>query len=967
MTAAAAPAHTTAMRELEQDLKRATAGEVRFDPYSREMYATDGSIYRIEPLGVVLPRDADDVSATIETAARHGAPVLPRGGGTGLAGQTVNRAVVIDFSKYMHDVLEVNAEERWVKTQPGISIGELNRQLAATGLHFTPDPSTANRANIGGAIGNNSCGAHSIVYGKTVDHVLDLDVTLSDGTQTHFGRVESAGLESNMSGSGLEAAIYRGVRRIAEEARDEVGRRFPKIMRRVGGYNLDLVLDTEDYNLARLVVGSEGTLAAVTGARLNLVPIPTNRGLAVLHFSSIDEAMEATVATLEEHPDAVEHIGSMIIRQARQSLGFSRNIGFLQGEPSDILVVEFSGESTAETSDKLDKLGERMRRNGLGFAITNLLDAAGQRKVWNMREAGLGLLMNMPGDAKPLPFVEDTAVSPEKLPEYVRRFDEIVRRHDTEAGYYGHASVGCLHIRPVVNLKKRDDIAKMHAIASEVSDLVLEFGGAMSAEHGDGIARSEWNEKMFGPELYKAFREVKAAFDPKGIMNPGKIVDAPPMTQNLRYGETYRTTPVETRFDWSADNGFAGAVERCNGVGACRKVNSGAMCPSYMATREEEHSTRGRANALRAALSGALPHGQFDSDRMFDVLDLCLECKSCKSECPSNVDMAKIKYEFLNTYYKSHRRPIRSRMVGDIHRLNAILRPLAPVANALSGSAAARWFGDVVMGMDRRRRFPALSRRSFDSWFRSRTPQSTGSRGVAVLFHDTFTNFNHPQAGVAATRLLESLGFEVKIADRKCCGRPMISKGMIDKAASNARHNIDVLHPLVESGARIVGWEASCLLTLKDEYPDLFPDDPRARAVADAAVMIETLLAETAGDGAQQIEWSDRVASVAAQVHCHQRALVGTGDAEAALNLPPGYSAEIIDAGCCGMAGSFGFEKEHYDVSMQVGEDRLFPFVRAAPDNVEVAVTGVSCHQQIADGTGRPARYLVEVLGDALA
>ena len=964
MTVGAAEADT---RELVQDLRSRVAGEVRFDKMSRVLYSTDASMYQIEPIGVVLPRSEEDVVAVVETANDHGVPVLPRGGGTSLAGQAVGRAVIIDFSKYMRSLLEVNAEEGWARTQPGIVLDELNLLLRPKGVQFAPDPSTSNRGNVGGAIGNNSCGAHSIVYGKTVDHVLDLDVTLSDGTQTHFGRVESAGLESNLSGSGLEAVIYREARRVAEGARAEIARRFPKIMRRVGGYNLDLVLDTADYNLARLVVGSEGTLAAVTGARLNLVPIPTNRGLAVLHFSSIDEAMEATVATLEEHPDAVEHIGSMIIRQARQSLGFSRNIGFLQGEPSDILVVEFSGESTAETSDKLDKLGERMRRNGLGFAITNLLDAAGQRKVWNMREAGLGLLMNMPGDAKPLPFVEDTAVSPEKLPEYVRRFDEIVRRHDTEAGYYGHASVGCLHIRPVVNLKKRDDIAKMHAIASEVSDLVLEFGGAMSAEHGDGIARSEWNEKMFGPELYKAFREVKAAFDPKGIMNPGKIVDGPPMTQNLRYGETYRTTPVETRFDWSADNGFAGAVERCNGVGACRKVNSGAMCPSYMATREEEHSTRGRANALRAALSGALPHGQFDSDRMFDVLDLCLECKSCKSECPSNVDMAKIKYEFLNTYYKSHRRPIRSRMVGDIHRLNAILRPLAPVANALSGSAAARWFGDVVMGMDRRRRFPALSRRTFDSWFRSRTPQSTGSRGVAVLFHDTFTNFNHPDAGVAATRLLESLGFEVKIADRKCCGRPMISKGMIDKAASNARHNIDVLHPLVESGARIVGWEASCLLTLKDEYPDLFPDDPRARAVADAAVMIETLLAETAGDGAQQIEWADKAASVAAQVHCHEKALVGTGDAEAALNLPPGYSAEIIDAGCCGMAGSFGFEKEHYDVSMQVGEDRLFPFVRAAPDNVEVAVTGVSCHQQIADGTGRPARYLVEVLADALA
>ena len=955
------------MRELEHDLKRAIAGEVRFDSYSREMYATDGSIYRMVPLGVVLPRDADDVSAAIETAARHGAPVLPRGGGTGLAGQTVNQAVVIDFSKYMHDVLELNVEEKWVRAQPGISIGELNRQLAPTGLHFTPDPSTANRANIGGAIGNNSCGAHSIVYGKTVDHVLDLDVTLSNGTQTQFSPVEAAGLESRMTGDGLEAAIYRGVQEIAEEARDEVARRFPKIMRRVGGYNLDLVQDTADYNLARIVVGSEGTLAAVTSARLNLVPVPSNKGLAVLHFSSIDEAMEATVATLEESPDAVEHIGDMIIRQARQSLGFARNIGFLQGEPSDILVVEFSGESEAETRDKLQKLGDRMRRNGLSFAITELVDPAAQRQVWNMREAGLGLLMNVPGDAKPLPFVEDTAVSPEKLPEYVRRFDEIVRRHGTEAGYYGHASVGCLHIRPVVNLKRRDGVEKMYAVASEVSDLVLEFGGAMSAEHGDGLVRSEWNEKMFGPELYRAFREVKTTFDPDGIMNPGKIVDAPPMTQNLRYGETYRTSPIETRFDWSGDLGFAGAVEKCNGVGACRKVNNGAMCPSYMATREEEHSTRGRANALRAALSGALPSDQIDSDRMFDVLDLCLECKSCKSECPSNVDMAKIKYEFLNTYYKRHRRPIRSRMVGDVHRLNAVLQPLAPVANALSGSAFSRWLGEAMIGVDRRRRFPALSRRTFESWFRSRTPDTTGSRGVAILFHDTFTNFNHPGAGVAATRLLESLGFEVKIADRKCCGRPMISKGMIDNAAANARHNIDVLYPFVEGGARIVGWEASCLFALKDEYPDLFPDDPRARAVADAAVMIETILMETAGDDGQQIAWSNRKATVAAQVHCHERALVGTGDAEAALNLPPGYSAEIIDAGCCGMAGSFGFEKEHYDVSMQIGEDRLFPFVRSAPSGVEIAVTGVSCHQQIADGTDRDARYLVEVLADALA
>ncbi len=967
MPPAAAPVRDPDVRELERDLSVAVAGEVRFDSYSRAMYSTDGSIYRIEPIGVVVPRDADDVSAVVETAGRHGAPVLPRGGGTGLAGQTVNRAVVIDFSKYMHDLLEVNAEEAWARTQPGITIGELNRRIASTGLHFTPDPSTANRANVGGAIGNNSCGAHSIIYGKTVDHVLELDVTLSDGSRARFGRLDAAAVESKTSGGGLEGAIYRGVRRIAEDSREEVLRRFPRIMRRVGGYNLDLVQDASDFNMARLATGSEGTLLAVTSAKLNLMPLPKVKGLAVLHFAGIGEAMEATVAALEEGPDAVEHIGEMIIRQARQSRGFSRNIGFLQGDPTDVLVVEFSGDSRREVSSRLERLNVRMRREGLGFAVTNLLEAAEQRQVWSMREAGLGLLMNAPGDAKPLPFVEDTAVSPERLPEYVRRFDEIIRRHGTEAGYYGHASVGCLHIRPVVNLKRRDGVEKMRAISEEVSSLVLEFGGAMSAEHGDGIVRSEWNEKMFGPELYRAFREIKSTFDPAGIMNPGKIVDAPRMTSNLRYGEGYRTAAFSTRLDWSADGGFAGAVERCNGVGACRKVNAGAMCPSYMATREEEHSTRGRANALSAALSGALPPDQLGSERMMEVLDLCLECKSCKSECPSSVDMAKIKYEFLNAYYRGRRLPLRSRFVAGVHRLNAVASPLSGLINAASGSSVGRRLGESFLGIDRRRRFPELSGSTFESRFRSRAPNTTGARGRVVFFHDTFTNFNHPEAGMGATRLLEALGYEVEIAPRKCCGRPMISKGMLDKAARNARHNIDVLYPRVREGARVVGLEASCLLTLRDEYPDLFPDDVKARAVAAASVLIQELLVETSGDGGQQIEWSGRAADAAVHVHCHEKALSGPGAAVKALNLPPNYSARLIDAGCCGMAGSFGFEKEHYDVSMRVGEDRLFPFVRNAAPETEIVVTGVSCGQQIADGASRTARYLPDVLADALA
>ncbi|MDA0232467.1 MAG: FAD-binding protein [Chloroflexi bacterium] len=961
---------SSASQDLEQELRSALSGEVRFDSYSKAMYSTDASIYRMEPVGVVVPRDADDVSAVLEIATRSGVKVLPRGGGTSLSGQTVNHAVVMDFSKYMHNVLEVNPEERWVRTQPGVTIDDLNRQLRSHRLFFTPDPSTSSRANVGGAMGNNSCGSHSIIYGKTVDHVIEMDVVLSDGTPAHLGQISAGILAQKRAGTGLEAEIYRRVPEIAAAAAGEVDRRFPKILRRVGGYNLDLVQDPSALNLVKMAVGSEGTLLAVTSAKLNLEPIPPYSGIAVIHFKDIIESMEATVATLEEEPAAVEHIGEMIIREARNSIGFSRNLGFLHGEPSDILVVEMNGETPGEVEAKLDRLEQKMRRLELGYATTRLVEPAQMAQVWNMRKAGLGLMMNIEGDAKPLPFVEDTAVSPERLPEYVRRFDEIVRSHGTEAGYYGHASVGCLHIRPVVNLKTAEGAIQMERIADEISDLVLEFGGALSAEHGDGIVRGAWAEKMFGRELVQNFRDVKQAFDPKGTMNPGKVFDTPPMTANLRYGVQYKTVPVKTRLDFSREGGFAGAIEKCNGVGDCRKVNAGAMCPSYQATREEEHSTRGRANALRAAISGALPVEQLNSKRMFNVLDLCLECKSCKSECPSNVDMAKIKYEFLNTYYKTHRVPLRSRVVANIHRLNALAAgPQARMANALNRSFIGRMLSDRLLKMDKRRKLPAIASQTFESWFKRRTPNTTGSRGKIVFFHDTFINFNHPEAGIGATRLLEALGYEVVLADRKCCGRPMVSKGLLDMATANARYNVDSLYEHVAQGAKIAGCESSCMMAIKDEYPDLLPGDEKAKAVAEAVVMVEELIAETAGDGMQQIEWGGRgrpERNVRLFVHCHERALVGTQSALRALSLPPNFKASMIEAGCCGMAGSFGFEKEHYDVSMKVGEERLFPAIRSAPRDAEIAVTGVSCRQQIEDGTGRSARYLTEVLAEAL-
>lgn len=954
-------------KDLEADLRASVDGEVRFDAISKQMYSTDASLYQMEPIGVVIPRNAGDVQAVLEISGKNGVSVLPRGGGTGLSGQTVNHAVVMDFSKYMHDVIEINREEKWVRTQPGITIDELNRQLKSSGLFFTPDPSTSSRANVGGAMGNNSCGSHSIIYGKTVDHVLEMDVTLSDGSQTNFGMRDATALKGLLAKQGLEGDIYRGVTEISARAAGLVESKFPKVLRRVGGYNIDRTQDPSALNLTQVMVGSEGTLAAVTATKLNLVSIPKHKVLGVVHFNGLIEAMEATVAIIEESPAAVEHVGEMIITQARRSLGFSRAISFLQGEPTDILVVEFSGDDEAEVRSRLDNMVAKLDRLKLGFATTKLYTSAQQNEVTEFRRANLGLLMNVDGPAKPLAFVEDTAVSPEKLPEYVKRFDEIVKSHGTEAGYYGHASVGCLHIRPLINIKTRDGMEKMEAIGTDIAELVQEFDGAYSGEHGDGIVRGFFTEKLFGSELTQAFREVKSAFDPSRIMNPGKIFDTPDIKENLRFGDTYRTIEITTRLDFKKEGGFAAAVEMCNGVGACRKVHAGAMCPSYMATREEKHTTRGRANALRGVLSGSLPAESFSSKNMMDVLDLCLGCKSCKSECPSNVDMAKIKYEYLYQYYKTRKIPLSSKLVADIHRMSSISAPVAPIANAVTRSLPVRLLFEKVAGFDRSRPSPKVVRNTFQKWFSKHKPQSTNSRGKIVLFHDTFMNFNHPTIGMSATRVLEALGFEVIVLnERKCCGRPMISKGLLDQAGENARHNVDLLYPHVQNGVKIVGCEASCVSAMTDDWPDLLNSDDKAKQVASSVVTIEELLVETTDDEGQQIKWNDLEKQVKFFGHCHQRALTGTKSSMAALNLPPNFEASEISAGCCGMAGSFGYEKSHIEVATAAGEDRLFPAVREAGPNVDIATSGVSCREQIGFNTERESRHVVEILADAL-
>ena len=953
--------------ELAEELRKRVSGEVRFDPFSRVLYSTDASIYQMEPVGVVIPRNDEDVQAVVEIARDNRVPVLPRAGGTGLAGQSVNHAIVMDFSKYLNRVVELNREESWVKVQPGIVLDQLNRYLAAHGLQYAPDPTTSNRACVGGGIGNNTCGAHSVIYGKTLDHIKEVDVVLSDATRAHFKTLEPHELESRLRGDSLESDIYRGVLSIARDNLNEIESNYPKIMRRVSGYNLDSFLGEEPVNLTKMVVGSEGTLCVVTEAKVNLVPRPTMTCLSVLHFRDIFEASEATVEVLKHEPSSVEVLDKMVLDRSRESMGQSRNLAFVQGDPGAMLLVEFYGESEAELTSKMGKLKDDMEGRRLAYACVNMLSRADQDMVWNVRKGGLGLLMSIHGDAKPIPFVEDPAVDPEKMGDFVRRFDEVVRNHNTTAGYYGHASVGCLHIRPLISLKSAEGVEKMISIGEEISDLVKEFGGSMSGEHGDGIVRGVWTEKMFGPDIYQAFRDLKSTFDPQGIMNPGKIIDCPPMRENLRYGSEYHADSLIPTLDFSMDTNYAGAVEMCNGMGACRKL-TGTMCPSFMATRDEEHSTRGRANLLRAALSGKLPEGTITDQRLYQAMDLCLECKACKSECESGVDMAKLKYEFLDNYYKTNKRPFRNKFFAQIAKYSRMGSKLAPLANLTASSPVGKFFSSAVLGVHPKRELPRLATTTLTQWFNYRhTSRVRGTpKGSVALFNDTFMNYNYPEIGIAAVELLEAAGYRVQLAEAECCGRPMISKGMLEDAASFARYNVDRLYAFADQGVPIIGCEPSCLLTFRDEYPE-FCRDERAAKVAEHSYLIDEFLAMLHERGELDLEFTDLQKKVLFHGHCHQKSLVGTAPSIAALKLPPGYEVELINSGCCGMAGSFGFEKEHYDISMSIGEQVLFPTIRERGTDWEVAVMGVSCRQQVEHGTGRPARHLVEVLRDAIA
>jgi len=951
--------------EIAAELKKRIEGDVRFDRYSRLLYSTDASIYQIEPVGVVVPRHKGDVQAVIELANKLDVSVLPRGGGTSLAGQAVGHSIVLDFSKYMRNVLEVNQEELWCRVQPGLVQDELNAHVRAMGLQFGPDTSTSNRATLGGMIGNNSSGAHSLTYGKTLDHVIELTVLLADGSEVVLKDLLPQEVEKRRRADTIEGRACREVFRLAQQHKNEILARYPKIMRRVSGYNLDEFVKAQPFNLSRVIVGSEGTLATVVEAKMRLVSKPKWTAMDVIHFSDDIEALECAQLILQTHPYAMESTDKMVLNLARGNIEQSRRLGFVQGTPDSLLMVEYAGATEAEVRDQVDKLEALRKREKIGYAATLAFKPEEVKAIWGVRKAGLGLLLGIKGDKKPIAFVEDTAVAPEKLPQFIRRFREVVARHDTVAGYYGHCSVGCMHIRPLINLKEQSEMHKMVSIANAISDLVLEFNGAMSGEHGDGLARSHFNAKLFGPAIYDAFRQIKRAFDAKNLMNPGKIVDAPAMTESLKISPRYKPWEPRTTLNFAAQGGFARAVEMCSGMAECRKKLDGTMCPSYMGTLDEEHSTRGRANALRNAISGRAPQEEFTGKRLYDVMDLCLECKACKAECPSNVDMAKLKYEFLDHYYRANGLPLRNRIFGAIESLNRLGSSLAPVSNWIANSSLNRWLMEILVGIDRRRPLPQFAGRTFESWFRKHETTKEGEKGDVVLFHDTFNNYNTPHVAIAATRFLERSGYRVLLADKKCCGRPMISKGMLNQAKENAAWNIEKLAPYAEKRVPIVGLEPSCLLTLRDEYPE-FVGTEAARTVAENSFLFEEFVTRELKDGRLMLQSKGDGKRVLLHGHCHQKALVGTAPTTAMLKVV-GYEVSEVDSGCCGMAGSFGFEREHYDLSTKIANRRLVPAVNATGSEVEIVAPGISCRQQIEHLTGRKAKHPAELMIEVLS
>ena len=962
---------------LERRLEAEKVGGVRFDAFTRGRYSTDASHYQIMPFGVVTPRTIEEANRAIAICRAEGVPITARGGGTSQAGQTINELLIVDCSPHLNGIIELDAAGRRCVVQPGIVLDELNRKLKPSGLWFPVDISTASRATIGGMVGNNSCGARSLRYGNTRENVLSIDAVLADGTQAHFGRIGEPGVN-------VPQALVRDLLAIAVREAGEIERRFPKVQRRVGGYNLDaLVPGRNDINLAHLLVGSEGTLAFSTGIELKLAPLLGRRAVGACHFGSFHEAMLAAQHIVKLNPIAVELIDRTMLGLAKDIAMYKPTVdAFLRGNPEAILFVEFA-EDDDENVRRLKQLGALIGDLGISWdksgakwgGVVEVLDPNLQAGITEVRTAGLNIMMSMKEEGKPISFVEDCAVPLEHLPDYTARLTEIFERNDTRGTWYAHAAVGCLHVRPVLNLRLDKDVRAMRAIAEEAFAMVREYKGSHSGEHGDGIVRSEFHETMFGTELVHAFEKVKDRFDPQHLFNPGKIVRAPKFDDrsNFRYGPNYRADDIATALDWSAypgrGGGFQGAIEMCNNNGACRALAGGVMCPSYRVTRDERDVTRGRANTLRLAITGQLGPDALASDDMAETLKLCVSCKACRRECPTGVDMARMKIEVLRARTEKLGLSLHDRLVGYLPRYAPYAARLHWLLNLRDTVPGAAKSSEAIAGFSARRSLPKWRA---DYYKDVDARHKAGHDGKEILlFADTFNRYFERENIDAAFMVLTAAGYQVHFATPPdggrplCCGRTFLSVGKVDQARAEAERTLAALAPYVERGVSVIGLEPSCLFSFRDEIPALVKTDA-ARRVAGAALLFEEFLAREAAAGKLDLRLAPLKRRALLHGHCHQKSFDTMPAVEAALKLIPDLDVQTIESSCCGMAGAFGFHADTIEVSRAMGEQSLLPAVRQAPDDALIVADGTSCRHQIHDGAGREAMHVARVLAMCL-
>lgn len=965
-----------------EELKNEIKGDLFTDDLQRILYATDASAYREMPLAVTRPKDKDDIKKIMKFAGSIKSSVIPRGGGTSLAGQVVGPGIVVDVSKYMTRIIEFNTDEKWVIVEPGVILAELNKFLAPLNLQFGPETSTANRCCMAGMLGNNSCGLHSLIYGSVRDHILEADVILSDGTETTFRELTTEEFNNKCDGpaGSLEASVYRNIRdTLSDKAnREEIKNQFPHpdLKRRNNGYALDVLMDTDPFtgnrkkiNICKLLAGSEGTLAFTTRMKLNLLPLPSKKaGLLCAHFSSLQDAVKANILILRHQPAAIELIDDFILDCTKDNIEQNKNRFFISGKPKIVLLIEILRDTIKEIEETAGTIEKELRNAGYGYHFPLYTDNEQINKIWDLRKAGLGVLLIIPGEKKSVQVIEDTAVLPDLFPEYIAEFQKVLEKYNLSCAYYAHIATGELHLSPLLNLKDRADVVTFRNLAGDIARLVKKYRGSLSGEHGDGRLRGEFIPLMLGEHNYMLLKKLKHTWDPENILNPGKITDTPPMDRNLRHIPEEKNPQFKTTFRFPEKGGWLHAIEMCSGSGDCRKSSliGGTMCPTFMATRDEDKSTRARANILREFLSRSGQKHPYDHEEIYQVLDLCVSCKACKSECPSNVDMTRIKAEFLQHYYEIHGVPFRTWLVGWLPRIDKLAMAFRPLANLVTGTALFR----KIIGFDPKRRIPAMSGITLNAWERKHKPNiQQKEAGKVYLFADEFTNYNESDIGIKTVLLLEKLGYNVVIPKHIESGRTFLSKGLLKAAKKTADRNILLLRGIITEESPMVGIEPSAILTFRDEYPELADagliDD--AKNLGRNALMLEEFICREFEKGKIRPEmFTGQPRQILLHGHCQQKAISSTGFTKRMLSIPANYKVEEIPSGCCGMAGSFGYEKEHFELSMKIGEMVLFPAVRSAAANAIIAAPGTSCRNQIADGTGRKALHPVEIMYDAL-